>query len=132
MKDNKACGCACGCACRKGSKIALKIVLVLAIFAAGAFTGKHCMVKKAMKHAPVMVAFNNGCLDMSAVKCPKKLEALTASAENSDNCISMEEYKAMDKKSFGCKKSAEMKKAVAEKAMEAVSAEMDKAVKEIK
>ncbi len=80
-----------------GKKI-VKIVLIFVVFAGGVMVGKHCMNGKKMHHKPAFAPeFVNGCLDMSKIQCPKKAEMLTATAENSDNCITEEEFKAMDK-----------------------------------
>jgi hypothetical protein len=41
--------------------------------------------------------FTNGCLDMQSIECPKMQEALQKADVNGDECISMEEYKAVKK-----------------------------------
>ena len=41
--------------------------------------------------------FVNGCLDMASIECPKMQEKLATADVNADECISIEEYKAVKK-----------------------------------
>ena len=92
--------CECGehCHCH-GSAHWIKHIIVWAIiFALGMATGKvmNCghQHKVAPKTHPV---FTNGCLDMSSVKNTKLREKLATADVSGDNCISVEEYKAVRK-----------------------------------
>lgn len=93
------CGCGCGCGCHKhGFMHLLKKLIILAIvFLLGMFVGQSVRFGKP-KSCPfnhMQPVFTNGCLDMSAIKCPKMQEKLLAADVNGDGCVSAEEYKAM-------------------------------------
>jgi hypothetical protein len=41
--------------------------------------------------------FENGCLKMDSIQCPKMVEKLANADVNGDNCVSLEEYKVIKK-----------------------------------
>jgi len=53
--------------------------------------GKHMMKKGLMLD---QLVFRDGCVDLSAVKCPGKLKELAALDTNGDGCISRDELAA--------------------------------------
>ncbi len=91
-----ACGHNCKCHCHGGCKfgrIIKKIVIFVVIFALGFAAAKFCPCNKQHPRMP-RVQFENGCVVMESVKCPKLATMLAASDVNTDGCISMEEYRA--------------------------------------
>jgi len=90
--------CACGdkcCCCRGRSFIGLciNVILVCIVFLLGCISSPWLM---RAAHKPMMprVEFSdNGCVVMESIKCPKMLEVLAAADENSDGCISRDEFK---------------------------------------
>ena len=93
--------CECGehCHCH-GSAHWVKHVIVWAIiFALGMVCGKLvCCGGHGMKHMSKMhPVFVNGCLDMESVKCPKMQEKLATADVDGNECISVEEFKAVKK-----------------------------------
>ena len=97
-----ACGKDCPCGCHKHSCAhKLKHIIILAlVFALGMVAGRVLYFGPA-KHAPMHhkmhPVFTNGCLDMQSIECPKMQEALQKADVNGDECISMEEYRAVKK-----------------------------------
>lgn len=111
-----ACGKDCPCGCHKhGAAHLLKHIIIWAIiFALGMVCGKMMDCGHAHKKMPQRLhpVFTNGCLDMQSIECPKMQEALLKADVNGDECISVEEYRAvkkemkpMNKKMFKGKKS---------------------------
>ncbi len=91
--------CTCGCGCHKhGFTHLLKKLIILAIvFLLGMFAGQsiHFGKPKSCPFNHMQPVFTNGCLDMSAIKCPKMQEKLLKADANDDGCVSAEEYKSM-------------------------------------
>ena len=92
--------CECGehCHCH-GSAHWLKHLVVWAIiFAMGMVCGKMLPCGHGHKYMEKMhPVFVNGCLDISSIECPKMQEKLVAADVNGDECISIEEYRAIKK-----------------------------------
>lgn len=85
-------GCHCGCHHGKFKKFIVLLIVFLLGFAVAKFTC--CHRGHSMHHGPRMrPVFQNGCLDMAAIKCPKMKEALQVSVANEDGCITVEEFK---------------------------------------
>lgn len=92
---NCTCGCKCGCrACR----FIKKLLVILIVFALGFVAAKMCC-------GGPRVHFNNGCLDVASVKCPKMQAELPMMDANGDGCISREEFRAYKKQMHHQKKS---------------------------
>ena len=95
------CECAAGCKCHcHGGAHWVKHVIVWAIFFAfGMACGKMvCCGGHGPKHMPKMhPVFVNGCLDMESIKCPMMQEKLATADVDGNECISVEEYKAVKK-----------------------------------
>lgn len=90
----------CACHCHGRAHLIKHIVVWAIIFALGMVCGKllNCGGHHGMKHMPQMhPVFENGCLKMDSIECPKMAEKLAAADMNGDACISMEEYKAVKK-----------------------------------
>ena len=92
--------CACGhdCPCHRCGKFKKLVVLIIVFclgFAAAKFTSCPCKKNPMLKEHPVFT--EQGCLDLSSIKCPKMLEGLTASPANADNCITKDEFFALRK-----------------------------------
>ena len=98
-KCGKRCECGENCKCvRRGSKCGrfmLKLIIVLIIFALG-FAAAKFVDGKCFYRGP-RVAFDNGCLDVSSVKCPKMQAVLPMMDIDRDGCITREEYRAIKK-----------------------------------
>lgn len=97
MEHKCECGENCHCHCH-GAAHWLKHLLVWAIiFALGMVCGKMVGCHHG-KHMPKLnPVFENGCLKMDSIQCPKMLEKMANADMNGDNCISLEEYKAIKK-----------------------------------
>lgn len=96
------CMCAenCNCHCHGRAHLIKHIIAWAIIFALGMVCGKmmNCGGHHGMKHMPQMhPVFENGCLKMDSIECPKMVEKLATADINGDGCISMEEYKAVKK-----------------------------------
>jgi hypothetical protein len=108
VEQETPCPCGCGCGCHKhGFMHFLKKLIILAIvFLLGMFAGQsiHFGKPKSCPFNHMQPVFTNGCLDMSAIKCPKMQEKLLAADVNGDGCVSAEEYKAMKQQMFQGKK----------------------------
>jgi len=98
MEHKCACGENCNCHCHGGAHWIKHIIAWAIIFALGMVCGKMLSCGHGHKHMmqkhPVFV---NGCLDMSSIECPKMAEKMAAADVNGDECISIEEYKAVKK-----------------------------------
>ena len=87
------CGAECHCGCHHGKfkKFIVLLIVFLIGFAAAKFTC--CPHRHHMRKGPEMhPVFENGCLDMASIKCPKMVETLQVSAANADACITLEEF----------------------------------------
>ena len=98
MEQKCVCGENCRCHCHGGAHWLKHLLVWAIIFALGMVCGKilchgHCH-KGMPKMHPVFV---NGCLDMQSIDCPKMQEKLATADVNGDECISVEEFKAMKK-----------------------------------
>ena len=104
--ENK-CMCAENCKCHgHGCAHFVKHIIIWAIiFALGMVCGKMiCGCHNGMKHMSKMnPVFENGCLKMDSINCPKMAENLIDADVNGDECISIEEYKAVKKEMRGHK-----------------------------
>lgn len=99
MEHKCECGENCKCHCHGRAHFIKHIIVWAIIFALGMVCGKlvccgHGMHKHMQKMHPVFV---NGCLDMQSIECPKMQEKLASADVNGDECISIEEYKAVKK-----------------------------------
>lgn len=98
MEHRCECGCGGHCHCHGGAHWLKHIIVWAIIFALGMVCGKMMYCGHGMKHMPKMQpVFVNGCLDVSSVKCPMMQEKLANADANADNCVSMEEFKAVKK-----------------------------------
>lgn len=99
MENKCACGKNCNCHCHGTAHWIKHIIVWAIIFALGMVCGKMmCGCHHGMKHMPKMnPVFENGCLKMDSISCPKMAEKLMAGDVNGDECISIEEYKAVKK-----------------------------------
>ena len=99
MEHECGCGENCKCHCHGGAHWVKHIIVWAIIFALGMVCGKlFCCGNHGMKHMPKMQpVFVNGCLDMESIKCPKMQEKLAAADVDANECISVEEYKAVKK-----------------------------------
>ena len=89
-----ACGADCKCA-REGSRFGrfmIKLIIVLIVFALGFGAAK---LLDCNEFRGPRVDFDNGCLDVSSVKCPRLQLALPAMDIDQDGCITREEYRAV-------------------------------------
>ena len=100
MEHKCECGENCKCHCHGRAHWIKHIIVWAIIFALGMVAGKllccdgHHGAKRMPKLNPVFV---EGCLDMQSIDCPKMQEKLSVADVNGDNCISIEEYKAIKK-----------------------------------
>ena len=98
MEHKCECGEHCQCHCHGGAHWVKHIIVWAIIFALGMVCGKMMNCNHAHKHmAKMHPVFVNGCLDMESVKCPVMQEKLAAADVDGNECISMEEYKAIKK-----------------------------------
>lgn len=98
MEHKCACGEPCRCHCHGGAHFIKHLIVWAIIFALGMVAGKMLPCGHGFKHMPKMhPVFVNGCLDMSSIECPKMQEKLAAADMNGDNCVSVEEYRAVKK-----------------------------------
>ena len=92
------CMCSENCHCHGRAHLVKHIIAWAIIFALGMVCGKMfcCGCHHGMKHMPKMnPVFENGCLKTDSISCPKMAEKLMAADMNGDDCISIEEYKAV-------------------------------------
>ncbi len=87
-KDCK-CGHGCPCGCR-AARFVKKLIVILIVFALGFVAAKMCC-------GGPRVHFQNGCLDVASVKCPKMQAALPMMDMDGDGCITKFEFKAFKK-----------------------------------
>ena len=98
MEHRCECGENCHCHCHGRVHWVKHIIVWAIIFAIGMVCGKMMNCVHGHKHMPKMQpVFVNGCLDMESVKCPMMQEKLAAADVDGNECISVEEYKAVKK-----------------------------------
>jgi len=96
MEHKCECGENCRCHCHGGAHFIKHLIVWAIIFALGMVCGKMMYCGHGPKHMKMKhPVFVNGCLDMASIECPKMQEKLMNSDVNGDNCISVEEYKAV-------------------------------------
>ena len=93
-----SCGCGCGCHCGKFKKFIVLLIVFALGFAVAKITcccGRHHMPKMQPK-------FENGCLVMDSIKCPKMQSELIFADTDMNGCITRMEFesvkKSMDKR----------------------------------
>ncbi len=93
------CDCGRDCPCHRHGHFIKHLILWAIIFALGMVCGKmFCCGHHGFKHMPKMhPVFDNGCLRMNSIDCPMMREKLMAADVNGDECVSIEEYKAVKK-----------------------------------
>lgn len=97
MEHRCECGENCHCHCHGMAHWIKHLIVWAIIFALGMVAGKtmNCGHHKQMpKINPV---FENGCLKMDSIRCPKMLEKLANADADGNNCISLQEYKVIKK-----------------------------------
>lgn len=100
VRESKcACGGKCNCHYHGAAHLIKHIIVWAIIFALGMVCGKMmCGCHHGMKHTPKMnPVFENGCLKVDSVGCPMMREKLMAADMDGNECISLEEYKAVKK-----------------------------------
>ncbi len=92
---NCECGADCKCA-RRGSKFGrflLKLIIVLFVFALGFAAAQFCNRDGCGFRCP-RADFDNGCLEVSSVKCPRLQNLLPTMDADQDGCITRQEFAA--------------------------------------
>lgn len=96
MPEAHACTCGgeCKCGCHHGKfkKFIVLVIVFLIGFAVAKMTCCHHGMHRMPKMNPV---FENGCLVMESIKCPKMVEALANADVDMNGCITMEEFKTI-------------------------------------
>lgn len=89
------CGASCGCGCHCGKF--KKFIVLLIVFALG-FAVAKITCCGGHRHMPKMQPkFENGCLVMDSIKCPKMVENLAMADVDMDGCITRAEFRAAKK-----------------------------------
>ena len=89
------CGASCGCGCHHGKF--KKFIILLIVFALG-FAVAKITCCRGHRHMPKMQPkFDNGCLVMDSIKCPKMVQDLRNADADMDGCISRAEFDAVVK-----------------------------------
>ncbi len=89
------CGTSCGCGCHCGKF--KKFIVLLIVFALG-FAVAKLTCCRGHHHMPKMEPkFENGCLVMDSIKCPKKQSELVFADTDMDGCISRVEFDSVKK-----------------------------------
>ncbi len=95
-----ACGhdCHCGhnCHCHHGCKfshVLKKIIVFIIIFALGFAAAKFVPCGKKHPRMP-KPQFENGCLVVDSIKCPKLLEQLPVIDADANGCVTTDEFRA--------------------------------------
>ncbi|MBP5485196.1 MAG: hypothetical protein J6Y07_00600 [Alphaproteobacteria bacterium] len=92
------CGTSCGCGCHGGKF--KKFIILLIVFALG-FAVAKITCCHGHRHMPKMQPkFENGCLVMDSIKCPKMQQNLIVADVDLNGCISREEFRAVKKSMF--------------------------------
>jgi len=92
------CHCGENCHCHGGAHWVKHVIAWAIMFALGLACGKMMDCGHGPKHMPKMhPVFENGCLKMDSIDCPMMREKLATADVNGDECISIEEYKAVKK-----------------------------------
>ena len=98
MEHKCECGENCHCHCHCRAHWVKHIIVWAIIFALGMVCGKMMNCGHGHKHMPKMnPVFVNGCLDMESVKCPMMQEKLATADIDGNECISVEEFRAVKK-----------------------------------
>ncbi len=94
MPEMHECHCGAGCRCGCGGKIK-KFIVLLIVFILGFAVAKFTCCRGGHR-APNMMkpTFENGCMVMESVKCPKMREMLSRADADMNGCITMDEYKS--------------------------------------
>lgn len=88
------CGGECKCGCHHGKF--KKFIVLLIVFLIGFAVAKMTCCHRGMHHMPkIQPVFENGCLVMESVKCPKMIEELANADVDMNGCISVEEFKTV-------------------------------------
>lgn len=96
MEHKCQCGEHCQCHCHCRAHLLKHIIILALVFAIGMVAGKFLPCGHGHKHMQQMhPVFVNGCLDMSSIECPMMQEKLATADVNADECISIEEYRAV-------------------------------------
>lgn len=84
------CGASCGCGCHCGKF--KKFIVLLIVFILG-FAVAKLTCCRGHRHMPKMEPkFENGCLVMDSIKCPKMLEDLSRADIDMNGCITRAEF----------------------------------------
>ena len=98
MEHKCECGENCHCHCHGRAHIIKHLIVWAIIFALGMVAGKMMSCGHGPKHMKMKhPVFVNGCLDMASIECPMMREKLMNADVDGDNCISIQEYKAVKK-----------------------------------
>lgn len=95
---NCTCGGDCKCGHHCGSRFGhfmIKLIMVLIIFALGFAAAK--FVDGGRDFRGPRVDFDNGCLDVSSVKCPQMQALLPVMDADGDGCIARDEYRTVSR-----------------------------------
>ena len=87
--------CPCGCGCHHGKF--KKFVVLLIVFLLGFAVAKMTSCRGPHMHGMPKIhpVFQNGCLVMDSIKCPKMVEALQNADADANGCISKEEFRTV-------------------------------------
>ena len=89
------CGASCGCGCHCGKF--KKFIVILIVFAIG-FAVAKITCCHGHRHMPKMhPEFENGCLVMDSIKCPKMQQELVFADTDMDGCITRVEFDSAKK-----------------------------------
>ena len=92
------CGENCNCHCHGSAHWVKHVIAWAIIFALGMVCGKMMNCNHGPEHMPKMnPVFENGCLKMDSIDCPMMREKLMTADVDGNECISVEEYKAVKK-----------------------------------
>ena len=86
--------CKCGCHHGKFKKFVVLVIVFLIGFAVAKMTCCHRGMHGMPKMQPV---FDNGCLVVESIKCPKMQEALANADVDMNGCITVDEFRAVKK-----------------------------------
>ena len=99
MEHKCECGENCHCHCHGTAHWIKHIIVWAIIFALGMACGKmmNCGQQQHKQNLRTQPVFTNGCLDKASIKNQKLIERLENADVSGDDCISLEEYKAVRK-----------------------------------